>query len=178
MPRDELKATDANLKGLLEGDKVYQAPLLQRRYVWGRKELDELWDDIDQIMAGIDKSRFLGAVVLQDRSSGLAFEPQTYWIIDGQQRLTTLYVLLLAIAILAEGRRNRRLASDIVQRLLNQSSRHVNEPKLLPTNADLRQFGDLLKERKTVTVSCPPPSGKNRGKLSKMFLMLQSDLQT
>ncbi len=178
MPKDELKATDATLQGLLEGERLYLAPILQRRFVWTRKELDELWDDIDQIMQGVDKSRFLGALVLQHRSGGLAFEPNTYWIIDGQQRLTTLYLLLLVVVELSEQRgRTKRLAADLQQVLLNQSNQHKNEPKLRPTNSDLRQFGDVLKQVESVTIAIPEAVGHYLGRLRNMHEMLRGDLE-
>src|ERR1700722_3582547 len=76
-------------------------PLFQRPYVWNRSEQwAPLWDDVlrvaDRSSAGANPSHFLGAIVLQqvpNRPGGM----QEWTVIDGQQRLTTLQLLLDAI---------------------------------------------------------------------------------
>lgn len=71
----------------LFGDKgeQFQVPPYQRPYAWRSEQIDELWDDI---VGGLDTGHFIGSVVLSIEDER---RPQ---IIDGQQRLTTLLLLL------------------------------------------------------------------------------------
>lgn len=63
-------------------------PLYQRAYSWTTEEVDQLWEDITM---QLDAEHFMGSVVLNDE---VPLRPQ---IIDGQQRLTTLMMLLALI---------------------------------------------------------------------------------
>src|SRR3954447_6817851 len=118
---EKLEADAATLDGLLDSDKEFRAPLFQRLYVWGPDEMTRLWDDIDQVIDGEDTTRFLGAIGLQDYSSGLVFHPRTYWLIDGQQRLTTFCWMLVAIAEVATTAGLPALSSELIRGyLLNQ----------------------------------------------------------
>ena len=73
----------------------YSVPRNQRRYVWEKRNLEELFDDISLVVEGACESHFLGSFVLkvEGRENGLP----TYTIIDGQQRIITLTILLASI---------------------------------------------------------------------------------
>src|ERR1700722_6899770 len=89
-----------NVHQLFADSARYKAPIFQRYYVWGKKEFTALCDDIENGDPAI--GQFLGAIVLKDlgRPSGPS-SPTSYLLIDGQQRLTTLYLVLLALAKMA-----------------------------------------------------------------------------
>lgn len=71
----------------------YVVPDYQREYVWTEKEVIQLLDDInDQIEAGPDQEYFVGMILVSPGSQKGHFE-----VIDGQQRLTTFYLLLCAL---------------------------------------------------------------------------------
>lgn len=71
----------------------YVVPDYQREYVWTEKEVTQLLEDIDeQIDAGSDKEYFVGMVLVSPGAQKNHFE-----VIDGQQRLTTFYLLLCAL---------------------------------------------------------------------------------
>ena len=90
---------------LFQKDRCYTVPLYQRSYVWNQAEQWEpLWDDIERQADACHSSptsapryvHFLGAVVLNVQKivgSSVARSE----IIDGQQRLTTLQLLLAAV---------------------------------------------------------------------------------
>lgn len=140
-----LEAGPVTLLEILQSKHEYTSPLFQRRYVWGKKEISKLWEDIDEVLDGQESSRFLGALVLEVKSSGLAFQVDSSWIIDGQQRLTTLYIALLKIAKLALEINRKDLASSIVEDyLLNTKGSSKNAPKLVPTLPDYAQFNELF----------------------------------
>jgi hypothetical protein len=71
----------------------YIVPDYQREYVWTDKEVQQLLEDIDeQIDSGSDKEYFVGMILVSPGSQKNHFE-----VIDGQQRLTTFYLLLCAL---------------------------------------------------------------------------------
>lgn len=71
----------------------YIVPDYQREYVWTDKEVQQLLEDIDeQIDAGSEKEYFVGMILVSPGS-----QKNHYEVIDGQQRLTTFYLLLCAL---------------------------------------------------------------------------------
>lgn len=87
--------------GELMQNRLFRIPDYQRTYSWGRKQRDDLFEDITQANEkGPDRSHFMATIV------GLRREPVTIGttdhtlveIVDGQQRITTLILLLQAIA--------------------------------------------------------------------------------
>lgn len=87
---DIFKPSSLTIKQLFGNtDSLYQIPRYQRPYSWGDDQLSKLWDDLIEAEAN-DPNYFLGSVITakpEDSSSYLD-------IVDGQQRLTTLTILL------------------------------------------------------------------------------------
>ncbi|MTB73261.1 DUF262 domain-containing protein [Arsenicicoccus sp. MKL-02] len=94
-------AKETRLQEILEGTKQYHVPLYQRTYSWGRKELGRLFDDV--VSLAVDRAsdaavtHFIGSIVLAPTPSNGPAGVQEYLVVDGQQRLTTLSLLLAAI---------------------------------------------------------------------------------
>lgn len=68
----------------------YIVPIYQRNYAWGEKEINQLVDDIDDYCKeneDKDKNYYIGTLVVYKKGN-------VYEVIDGQQRLTTLYILI------------------------------------------------------------------------------------
>lgn len=77
----------------------YIVPDYQREYVWTDKEVQQLLDDInEQIDGGSGREYFIGTIIVAPTA-----EKNHYEIIDGQQRLTTFFLLLLALKNLFRG---------------------------------------------------------------------------
>jgi hypothetical protein len=77
----------------------YIVPDYQREYVWTDKEVQQLLDDIDeQIDGGSGREYFIGTIIVAPTA-----EKNHYEVIDGQQRLTTFFLLLLALKNLFKG---------------------------------------------------------------------------
>lgn len=92
-----MKAQDRNFTEFLEGSKQFVIPIFQRTYSWDEKNCQQLWDDI--VRVGSDEelnSHFVGSVVYIPESGVNASIPR-WLVIDGQQRITTLSLLLLTI---------------------------------------------------------------------------------
>ncbi|MCH9845501.1 MAG: DUF262 domain-containing HNH endonuclease family protein [Alphaproteobacteria bacterium] len=76
----------------ISNGKLYQIPKFQRDYSWEIIYLDELWQDIEEMIAN-GQQHFMGYLVLQSEKGKL----NKFQVIDGQQRLTTLSLLMLAL---------------------------------------------------------------------------------
>lgn len=74
---------------LMGNGKSYSIPRFQRDYSWDQEELTALWHDIESMME-TETQHFMGYLVLQT-SDGKSFQ-----IIDGQQRLTTISLIIVA----------------------------------------------------------------------------------
>lgn len=97
--RDTVRAKDANLLDLLKKAQQFVVPIYQRVYSWESSECDRLWDDI--IHAGSHErlgAHFTGSIVSVEREQGTLTAAEPFLIIDGQQRITTLSLLLAALA--------------------------------------------------------------------------------
>lgn len=90
-------AHEEKIRNIFSGDAQFIIPRNQRKYVWEEKQWRELLGDIEYSKkrkedSTTDISHFLGSFVLQEK--GVAYE-----IIDGQQRITTLFIILSALCI-------------------------------------------------------------------------------
>lgn len=88
-------ATDPLLSNILSIDakKVYLVPRYQREYVWSRGDWENLYDDILEN----DSGYFLGSIIVKANSLDPMTDVLEYEVIDGQQRLTTISILLAAV---------------------------------------------------------------------------------
>ena len=90
MARSTLLNTDTeDLKELLSNGKSYSVPPYQRDYSWKQEHWEDLWEDLATVEANRE-DHYMGAIVLE---SG---ERKQFRVIDGQQRMATLSILILA----------------------------------------------------------------------------------
>ena len=144
MPPRVLKTSPQSFKELMEQNYRLWCPLYQRPYVWTRKLIDNLFHDAETVDDEEYKSRFLGALVFEPEDAEIG-APARYWVIDGQQRLTTLYILLLVVANELHERGEEERAKNLVENyLVLRSIDGPCEPKFRPTVLDTRQFNGLL----------------------------------
>jgi uncharacterized protein with ParB-like and HNH nuclease domain/predicted transport protein len=94
-----MKATEAGLLGFLKSSPQLTIPIYQRTYSWTKRECGQLWDDV--MRAGRSEStaaHFIGSVVYIESGLYQVNAPVPLMVIDGQQRLTTVSLLLEALA--------------------------------------------------------------------------------
>jgi len=92
------QSTPESLGELFEGF-YFQVPRYQRYYSWDKEQLEDLWTDLQTLPA--DKDHYFGTVILQETPESenktpgrvMAEEQEKHYIIDGQQRITTISVL-------------------------------------------------------------------------------------
>lgn len=68
----------------------YEIPKFQRDYTWDTEQWDDLWQDIKALMSDDDEEHYMGYLVLQTSNN------KEFLVIDGQQRLTTMSILILS----------------------------------------------------------------------------------
>lgn len=92
-----MKAQDLQFTQLLEGSKQFIIPIFQRTYSWEVSHCQQLWDDILRVGKNPElNSHFIGSAVYIPETNVAAAIPR-WLVIDGQQRITTLSLLLLAL---------------------------------------------------------------------------------
>ena len=87
-----------SLNGLLVGNQIFDIPVYQRSYAWERKNLEDLWEDL--YFLDPSKKHYFGTVLLKDSGKTARTALATlkrFDVIDGQQRLTTVLILLQEI---------------------------------------------------------------------------------
>jgi hypothetical protein len=134
-----------NIHDLFDGTVRYAAPVFQRYYVWEEEQLEALLEDIEN--ASKDGIQFIGAIVVQDfgKKAGVQ-SPTEYLMIDGQQRLTTIYLLLSGVAWCYLSAKRRPDASTLtLMYLASAAGSYRGVPKILPTAQDRKQFYSLLR---------------------------------
>lgn len=147
-------------KNIINGSKQYVVPLFQRSYSWGKKEWETLWEDlIDLYDDGNNAEHFFGSIVLIPLDSDVrAKDIDKCQLIDGQQRITTIFVLLIVLRNLATVDSN---FSKEIERMISNSSLEENDEhfknanghlKVLPTQVDRPAFKRLV-ERKNCDCS-------------------------
>ncbi len=153
-----MRSTNLPLFDLFQRQRRYVVPLFQRPYVWEQEEQwDPLWQDIagradallDRDARGSKSDRignhFLGAIVL-NQIKVYGRQVDTVEVIDGQQRLTTLQIMLAAFRDEVKVSEEKRLADDLARLTENDGVREaeVERFKVWPTNADRRDFEAAL----------------------------------
>ena len=143
--RENMEANKSIISFLIDGNKQFQLPLFQRNYTWTKREWEVLWDDLNYIAdKGQDKSHFLGAIVTLPMNSPPDAVAK-YIVIDGQQRLTTLYLVLCAIRDIANELGDHIKASEINDSyLVNKYKEGDEHYKLLSSQKDRETLKNLI----------------------------------
>ena len=106
--------SNLTFRQLLGNGLIYKVPLFQRDYSWTVDELDDLWQDILVVLNGGEEAHYMGYLVLQTSDN------RSFDIIDGQQRLTTLSILVLAVLKNLKKLVDANIEADKNQQRMNQ----------------------------------------------------------
>jgi uncharacterized protein with ParB-like and HNH nuclease domain len=139
-----MKAEEVLFLDFLEGKrKNFIIPVYQRNYDWKKEHCKQLFDDLKDV-ANMDRTHFLGSIVsISDEHS------KEFWIIDGQQRLTTISLLLLAIEkVISKGllEYSRVEKGEIKEDYLVNKRSKEEKIKLKPVKNDRDAFNALFQE--------------------------------
>ena len=128
--RDEVLPLEALSIGELfcsSDSKTFEVPIYQRNYAWGQREISTLVQDVYDAMCKDEKGRYyIGTLVAYGKDDG------TLEIIDGQQRLTTIFIILNALEQLRLGDNvgewaNLAITSNLTYRARRKSTKAINE---------------------------------------------------
>lgn len=140
-----MRATATSVLKLVQGAKVFLIPTFQRRYTWKKDQWQQLWHDLiaeAQVRHVDDQDaldgHFLGSVVLHP-APGPASTLMRHQVIDGQQRLTTILVLLAAFRDIRKQESNWNPQS-IDEQYLKNSFNDDYPDRLVPTKLDRESF--------------------------------------
>ena len=128
--------------------KRFVIPVYQRNYDWKMEHCKQLYDDLVKVIRQNRKSHFFGSVVSVQSENGTMEE---FLIIDGQQRLTTVSLLLLAVYHLLQKKiaasQDRQLADKILKKyLIDEYEPEEKRIKLKPIKNDQKAFGFLFEK--------------------------------
>lgn len=140
------------LRDLFEKNVHYVVPLYQRPYVWGRdQQWEPLWEDLRRLAEHLllnqqVRAHFLGATV-HEWVQVPPGQIETKLVIDGQQRLTTLQLLLKAFQDVAASRGIANFAEALGTLTRNSNpliTKAEKRFKVWPTNADRQEFRRVM----------------------------------
>lgn len=148
-----MQASETKLEQIIEGTKQYLVPLFQRPYSWERKQWEALWNDLTELYESDNpRPHFMGSIVTMPTSS-VPEGVTKYLLIDGQQRLTTVFILLSALRDIAK-QSEEELAIEIDNTiLLNPYKKGWDYYKLQPTQKDRVVFHQIINSETPVNGS-------------------------
>ena len=134
-----MKAQDLQFTQLIQGAKQFIIPIFQRTYSWEVSHCEQLWNDIIRVGSNADlESHFIGsAVYIPEQETSAAIS--RWLVIDGQQRITTLSLLLVALMrrLKAEGLDSPVSSAEVEDYYLrNRYGKDEQSYKLLLTKTD------------------------------------------
>ena len=142
-----MKGDGVQLYSYMEGPSHrYIIPVYQRRYDWKIENCKQLYNDLLRLTKDKEDNHFFGSIVSDVVGAGSITE---YHIIDGQQRLTTVTLLLLAIAKLVEKGEVHssevHLNNQIMERfIISKWAKEDDKIKLIPVKRDRQELCSLI----------------------------------
>lgn len=135
-------ADDKRVYDLLN-DKQYIIPINQRKYIWNRNNWAELLDDILLVYDEKKNDHFIGSIVLKKESINDGIRNH-YSIIDGQQRISTLTIMLCAIGFLFAQNERKDLFDGLNKPLYVYDNR--NNPHPIFSKDANKAISDLVED--------------------------------
>jgi hypothetical protein len=171
---------ETDLTSLISGDVIFAIPFFQRSYKWKPERLAQLNEDILELVDGRSEFHFLGAVIIHGCSSNPS-DPKIYEVIDGQQRITTVFLYVAAaikvLAIAGEvdeaaGLLQKYVAIPRETSLLSNLKLHPCKGDRAQLNYvidDLQKVKPLVEKIGTLKLKKFPVSGSDKGTLRNNY---------
>jgi uncharacterized protein with ParB-like and HNH nuclease domain len=158
-----MQANPRTLDDLFNSQLRYVVPMFQRLYVWQEHpQWQTLWEDITekaelQLLWKKSNPHYLGALIIEGVKPSSPREVKRFLVIDGQQRLTTLQLLLCAYRDFSRSKDWKTLDRTTTRYLENADSDVMEKPeeelfKLWPTTLNRSVFTDILSAKTKDTV--------------------------
>jgi hypothetical protein len=163
--RKTLHHTLASVYDLFDSRQHYVVPRYQRGYHWASEQVKNLLDDLDEGFRNSPEEEYLlGQIIVcpsEDPDKNLDSKYQQWDVIDGQQRCTTLYLMLVAMYLKlksldkdANGSRSREV-SEMHVLTTHSTSSGVEWPKVKPASNGMQVMEALVNELKVPEVEGP-----------------------
>lgn len=120
---------------IFNNQNVFSIPNYQRDYAWGKSNVEDLWDDLQEAKIARQEGsggHFLGTIVVARNPNN----PEIYDIIDGQQRAATLFLLRYAL--------NQKLSNPDYNK--NNFIQQNGKPRLLVIENNREFFASILRQ--------------------------------
>ena len=137
-----MKANETKFQDLVASNYQYVVPLFQRPYSWTKREWQQLWEDIKDLVES-GNEHFIGSIVNIPTPSVPAGVSK-FLLIDGQQRMTTLFIVMMVLRDRARTEDNKALADEINDMIVNRHKKGDDHYKLMPTQADREAYKLLI----------------------------------
>src|SRR5947209_3074078 len=142
-----MHAGETKIQAIIDSTRQYVIPLFQRPYSWESPQWTTLWEDLAELCEffeeGHPRNHFIGSIVTMP-SKSVPEGVTKFILIDGQQRLTTLLVLLAVVR--DKARKQPGNLTDKIDDLLlkNRHQEGADVYKLLPTQVDRPAFCAII----------------------------------
>jgi len=162
-----LKQAQPTFGELAGNGRTYEVPAFQRDYSWDKEEWEDLWTDI--IALSEEGDHYMGYLVLQETG-----EPKKSTIIDGQQRITTISLLILSAVKYLFERSDDKRAEDLKRTYLSSRDlvRQTDIPKLKLNYNNEYLYGKLMQLDIPSTIVGMKPSEKRLLGAYQFFLKM------
>lgn len=168
-----MKATETQLLDFLRQSPQFVIPIYQRTYSWTKRECQKLWEDIVRTGSDDDVSaHFVGSIVYIQAGLYQVARKSQLLVIDGQQRLTTVMLLLEALARrIGDDEPLEEFSAEHIRTyyLLNPLAKAERRFKLLLTQTDKQSLLAILQKK-------PEPSAPSR-RIAENFAFFEERLQ-
>lgn len=144
-----MDATKGNIYTILNGNKQFLIPVYQRYYSWERDQCERLWNDIVDMQKKGKEGHFVGSIV-NIAEQAMPTGVQKYMIIDGQQRITTMTLLLIALRDYSlQHPDDKTINAKRIDNMLlkNEYEEDAEHYKLLLTETDRDILIDLVEQK-------------------------------
>ncbi|HHS95722.1 MAG TPA: DUF262 domain-containing protein, partial [Phaeodactylibacter sp.] len=119
---------------LIGNGKKYTIPEFQRDFSWKEEHWEDLWHDLIDLYEGKEEQHYMGAIVLQNTN-----DKKTFIVVDGQQRITTLSLFIIAIA---------KHIKKLIEQNIDVNKNEERLKKILDTYTGEKSLSDLYRKSK------------------------------
>lgn len=128
---------------MLSNNRQFAIPPFQRPYSWKKKNFVQLLEDLEGMLEGQEDVHFMGAIIM-DRRPGGTTDLDTFEVIDGQQRITTIYLLVCAAVSVFLKHEQEETAAQLAAKYLLASDKGYFVPKVSPSMTDRHDLNQIL----------------------------------
>ena len=138
---------ETDIASLISKDNIFSIPFFQRPYKWKSERVRKLQEDVLNLVDETTDFHFLGAVIVHGRRTNPS-DPDIFEVIDGQQRLTTIFLFICAAVKSLCEEREYDEASGLFQRYvaINRTLRGISNCRLHSCKEDRAQLNDVIRD--------------------------------